>query len=68
MAVSYKKLFILQNENYKGDALLQKDFTVNFLTRKMKKNEGELPQYYVKEDHEPIISPWLFDYVQKWLK
>lgn len=59
---------ILQNEKYKGDALLQKQFTVDFLTKKLKKNEGELPQYYVKEDHEPIISPWLFDYVQKRLK
>lgn len=59
---------ILQNEKYKGDALLQKEFTVDFLTKKLKKNEGELPQYYVKEDHEPIISPWLFDYVQKRLK
>lgn len=59
---------ILQNEKYKGDALLQKEFTVDFLTRKLKKNEGEFPQYYVKEDHEPIISPWLFDYVQERLK
>lgn len=59
---------ILQNEKYKGDALLQKEFTIDFLTRKLKKNEGELPQYYVQEDHEPIISPWLFDYVQKRLK
>ena len=56
---------MLSNEKYKGDALLQKEFTVDFLTKKLKKNEGELPQYYVKEDHEPIISPWLFDYVQK---
>ena len=56
---------MIENEKYKGDALLQKEFTVDFLTKKMKKNEGELPQYYVKEDHEPIISPWLFDYVQK---
>ncbi len=56
---------MLSNEKYKGDALLQKEFTVDFLTKKMKKNEGELPQYYVKEDHEPIISPWLFDYVQE---
>lgn len=56
---------ILQNEKYKGDALLQKQFTLNYLTKKMKKNEGELPQYYVKEDHEAIISPWLFDYVQE---
>jgi site-specific DNA recombinase len=59
---------ILQNEKYKGDALLQKEFTANFLTKKMKKNEGELPQYYVKEDHEAIISPWLFDYVQERMK
>lgn len=55
----------LSNEKYKGNALLQKEFTVDFLTRKLKKNEGELPQYYIEEDHEPIISPWLFDYVQK---
>lgn len=56
---------MLSNEKYKGDALLQKEFTVDYLRKKLKKNEGELPQYYVKEDHEPIISPWLFDYVQK---
>lgn len=55
---------ILSNEKYKGDALLQKQFTVDFLTRKLKVNEGELPQYYITEDHEAIISPWLFDYVQ----
>lgn len=34
----------------------------------MKKNEGKLPQYYVREDHEAIISPWLFDYVQERMK
>lgn len=56
---------MLSNEKYKGDAILQKDFTVDYLRKKMKKNEGEFPQYYVEEDHEPIISPWLFDYVQK---
>ena len=36
-----------RNEKYKGDALLQKTFTVDFLTKKMKPNEGEVPQYYV---------------------
>ncbi|MCD7885930.1 MAG: recombinase family protein, partial [Lachnospiraceae bacterium] len=36
---------ILTNEKYKGDALLQKEFTVDFLQKKMKKNEGEVPQY-----------------------
>jgi site-specific DNA recombinase len=56
---------MLSNEKYKGDALLQKVFTVDFLWKKVKKNDGELPQYYVKENHEPIISPWLFDYVQE---
>ena len=38
---------ILTNEKYKGDALLQKKFTVDFLEKKMKTNEGEVPQYYV---------------------
>jgi len=55
---------ILTNEKYKGDALLQKEFTVDFLQKKMKKNEGEVPQYYVEGNHEPIIDPDTFDYVQ----
>ena len=59
---------ILSNEKYKGDCRLQKEFNVNYLTKKVKKNEGELPQYYVREDHEAIISPWLFDYVQERMK
>jgi site-specific DNA recombinase len=37
-------LSILQNEKYKGDAMLQKTFTVDFLTKKIKVNEGEIPQ------------------------
>ena len=45
---------ILQNEKYKGAALLQKCFTVDFLTKKKKVNEGEVPQYYVEHSHEPI--------------
>lgn len=55
---------ILTNEKYKGDALLQKSFTVNFLTKEKKKNEGELPKYYVENDHEAIISRAVHDYVQ----
>ena len=39
---------ILTNEKYKGDALLQKSYTVDFLTKKKKVNEGEIPQYYVE--------------------
>lgn len=56
---------ILQNEKYKGAALLQKTFVVDFLNKKHKRNEGELPQYYIENDHEPIIAPELFDYVQE---
>nr|DAV89629.1 MAG TPA: integrase [Caudoviricetes sp.] len=55
---------MLSNEKYKGDALLQKEFTVDFLTKKHKKNEGEVPQYYVEGNHEAIISPQVFDLVQ----
>ena len=36
---------ILTNEKYRGDALLQKSYTVDFLTKKKKFNEGEIPQY-----------------------
>ena len=56
---------ILMNEKYKGDALLQKKFTVDFLTKKSKRNEGEVPQYYVQNNHEAIISPQVFDLVQE---
>jgi len=56
---------ILTNEKYKGEAILQKRFTVDFLTKKMKVNEGEVPQYYVENSHPPIISPETFELVQE---
>ncbi len=55
---------ILQNEKYKGDALLQKSFTVDFLQKKMKVNEGEVPQYYVEGSHPAIIDPDEWELVQ----
>lgn len=55
---------ILTNEKYKGDALLQKKFTVDFLTKEKKTNEGEVPQYYVKDSHPAIIDPREWDAVQ----
>ena len=55
---------ILTNEKYKGDAVLQKKFTVDYIKKKMKVNEGEVPQYYVHNSHEAIISPMEFDLVQ----
>lgn len=55
---------ILRNEKYKGAALLQKKFTVDFLQKKMKVNEGEVPQYYVEHSHEAIIDPEEWERVQ----
>ena len=55
---------ILTNEKYKGDAILQKTFCTDFLTKKFKRNEGELPQYYVSGSHPAIISAEIFDEVQ----
>ena len=55
---------ILQNEKYKGSALLQKKFTTDFLTKKQKVNEGEVPQYYVEESHPAIIDPQLWELTQ----
>lgn len=59
---------MLSNEKYKGDALLQKAFTVDFLQKRLKKNEGEVPQYYVEGNHEAIIDPQVFDIVQEELQ
>lgn len=56
---------ILQNEKYKGDALLQKTYTADFLTKKVKKNHGEVPQYYIQNSHPAIIDTETFDLVQK---
>src|SRR5699024_8283590 len=59
---------ILRNEKYKGSALLQKSFTVDFLTKKTKINEGEVPQYYVEDSHPAIIEPWAWAQVQNELE
>lgn len=56
---------ILKNEKYKGDAELQKTFTVDFLEKIRKKNEGEIPKYYVTQSHPHIIEPAIFDLVQE---
>lgn len=56
---------MLKNEKYIGDALLQKTYTVDFLTKKRVKNEGLVPQYYVENSHEGIIPKDLFMQVQE---
>ena len=57
-------LSVLRNEKYKGDALLQKTFTVDYLSKTVKKNEGELPKYYLSGCHEAIINPVDWEIVQ----
>ena len=59
---------ILTNEKYRGDALLQKTFTVDFLSKKMKRNEGEVPSYYVENSHHAIIDGEVFELVQSELR
>lgn len=55
---------ILRNEKYQGDALLQKTYTVDFLTKKRVKNTGHAAQYYVEDSHPAIISKEEFAAVQ----
>ncbi|NLX70665.1 MAG: recombinase family protein [Clostridiales bacterium] len=56
---------ILQNEKYIGDALLQKTYTIDFLSKKRVVNNGIVPQYYVENSHEPIIPREFFMQVQE---
>ena len=56
---------ILVNEKYTGDALLQKTYITDCITKKSRKNNGELPMYLVKNHHEPIISRADFNRVQE---
>lgn len=55
---------ILRNEKYTGNALLQKRFVANHLTKKEVRNNGELTQYYVQNTHEAIIDSDTFQRVQ----
>ena len=57
--------FILTNEKYVGDMLLQKSYVTDHISKKQVRNNGELPQYYVKDAHEPIIDRETFERVQK---
>lgn len=55
---------MLHNEKYKGDALLQKTYTVDFLTKKREKNQGQIAQYYVENNHPAIVKPEIWEAVQ----
>ncbi|MBR2259886.1 MAG: recombinase family protein [Blautia sp.] len=55
---------VLSNETYMGDKLLQKTYSIDFLSKDRLKNHGQVPQYYVEGDHEAIILPETFRRVQ----
>ena len=56
--------YMLQNEKYAGNLLLQKYHTVDFLTKKVERNNGAVPQYYVENSHPPIVPYEVFLQVQ----
>jgi site-specific DNA recombinase len=55
---------MLKNEKYKGDTMLQKTFTEDFMTGKKSKNIGQRSRHYVKDSHPAIVSAEIFDKVQ----
>ena len=55
---------MLGNEKFAGDLLLQKYYTEDFLTHKTVKNDGKYPQYYVEDDHAPVVPKVVFFQVQ----
>ena len=56
---------MLKNEKYKGDTMLQKTFTEDFMTGKKSKNIGQRNRYYVNDSHPAIVSAEVFDKVQE---
>ena len=55
---------ILSNITYTGNMLFQKEYIEDPITKKRRKNKGELPQYWVENTHEAIIDMETFQYVQ----
>ena len=60
-------IYILNNERYMGDALLQKSYTTETLPFRKVKNDGRLPQYYVENSNPPIVSRETFHAAQNLL-
>ena len=55
---------ILTNEKYVGDMLMQKTYSTDCISKKRKKNNGELPKYLISNNHTPIVSRETFNLVQ----
>src|SRR5690554_7553741 len=61
-------LRILQNEKYAGDALLQKTYTVDYLTHKRVINDNIVDKYFIEDSHPGIISKEKYNMVQVMIK
>ena len=59
---------LLRNEKYAGNALLQKEFTIDHLTKARARNRGELPMYFAEGSHPAIVSVETFDAAQQRLE
>lgn len=60
--------YVLNNERYKGDALLQKQITTQTLPFKKQLNHGEQPMYYVENSNPAIVSRETYEAVQALIK
>ena len=58
---------ILRNEAYKGDLLTNKTLRLDYASKKVIRNTGQRDQVYIEAHHEPIVSPDIFDEVQRYL-
>ncbi len=47
---------ILRNEKYAGGVMLQKSYVLNVLDGKQKRNDGQIPKYYIENTHPAIID------------
>ena len=56
---------ILKNEKYLGNALLQKKYVADHLTKRLVRNHGELAQYYIEGTHDAIIDPNTYELAQR---
>ncbi|MBR5947300.1 MAG: recombinase family protein [Clostridia bacterium] len=61
-------LYIINNERYMGDALLQRRFTTDSLPFRRVGNHGEKPKYYVENANQAIISKEVFYAAQEMKK
>lgn len=59
---------IIKNEKYTGNALLQKKYVKDHLTKKLIKNKGTVPQYYAEGTHPAIIDSETFKRAQEIMK